>query len=47
MTGRPDEKKRIVFMGSPDFAIPALARLTLEHDVAAVLLNLPGQLVAG
>jgi methionyl-tRNA formyltransferase len=41
MTGRPDEKKRIVFMGSPDFAILALARLTLEHDVAAVYTQPP------
>ena len=41
MTGPLDGKKRIVFMGSPEFAIPALARLSREHDVAAVYTQPP------
>ena len=31
------ESLRIVFMGTPDFSVPALARLAQsQHDVAAV-----------
>ena len=41
MTGPPDGKKRIVFMGSPEFAIPALARLSRTHDIAAVYTQPP------
>ena len=41
MTGPPDRKKRIVFMGSPAFAIPALARLSRTHDIAAVYTQPP------
>ncbi len=32
---------RIVFMGSPDFAIPALDRLADSHDILAVYTQLP------
>ena len=46
MTGPPDGKKRIVFMGSPEFAIPhwrgSVARMTLLLSTP----SLPGQQVA-
>ena len=32
MAGSPDGKKRIVFMGSSEFAIPALAQLSRAHQ---------------
>lgn len=41
MTGRVGGKKRIVFMGSPDFAIPALARLSHLHDIVGVFTQPP------
>ncbi len=41
MTGRPEVKKRIVFMGSPDFAIPALARLSQTQDIVCVYTQPP------
>ena len=34
-------KLRIVYMGSPDFAIPALDLLALSHDVCAVYTQPP------
>ncbi|HBP72751.1 MAG TPA: methionyl-tRNA formyltransferase, partial [Alphaproteobacteria bacterium] len=30
------QRRRIVFMGSPGFAIPALDRLAESHDIVAV-----------
>ena len=35
-TNQSETKLRIVFMGSPEFAIPCLDRLTRTHDVCAV-----------
>jgi len=32
-----DEKVRVIFMGTPDFAVPALEGLLAEHQVAAVV----------
>jgi len=34
-------RRRIVFMGSPDFAIPALDRLAASHDILAVYTQPP------
>ena len=34
-------RKRIVFMGSPEFAIPALVRLSRAHDIVAVYTQPP------
>jgi methionyl-tRNA formyltransferase len=32
-----NERAKIVFMGTPDFAVPALKRLIMEHDVIGVV----------
>ena len=32
---------KVVFMGTPDFAVPALQRLTQEHDVVCVYTREP------
>ena len=34
-------RRRIVFMGSPDFAIPALDRLAASHEILAVYTQPP------
>ena len=34
---------RIVFMGSPDFAIPALQKLAEKHHICAVYTSPPSQ----
>ena len=35
------ERCRIIFMGSPDFACPTLRRLAAEHDVVHILTQPP------
>ncbi|MBK6846853.1 MAG: methionyl-tRNA formyltransferase [Proteobacteria bacterium] len=34
---QPGERLRVVFMGSPDFAVPSLRALAAEHEVLAVV----------
>ena len=42
------DRRRIVFMGTPDFAVPSLVHLLAEHhDVIAVYAQPPKRQVGG